>query len=483
VNPDIGAQGAGAGKRVNYAMLENYYSFPEGLNDPDRKQYGPDGPRRVALLTNTPLIVKTSTTANTSVAAGEIIEYNIVAPLPPIRSNLYDATVYDVLPDGLSFGGSGTVNGVGPGPVSLNIGDGDGQVPGDEVVVTGGRGEVSISVVGRRLDVNIKKIDAEGGGHDQVTVTVRCLVKSAFSNGRPIPRLHKFVNNASLLWYDDDVSFPDRVRYAVVSPDVCHFYNATGILFEPSQTGTAQPGTIRIYRHVLRNFENNPITVPITFSSTQKDWVWQLFTGDGNGNMVEGPYEVETLANNESRCYVSVPADGMTEVIMRVFVPTDITSMITDVLTVTATGGGNISTITDVTVTTAERIAVFKEVSTGTEAYTTRLQVQPTGSNAVNQRIRFFNNGPENVKEVYIYDFIPNYTVYIANSAVNTPEYALQYSKDGGVNWTVGEPAAKGESVVDGTVPAVTNLRWYYNEGGALTPGDEHVITFQLRIK
>ncbi|MGI5923766.1 MAG: isopeptide-forming domain-containing fimbrial protein, partial [Lentisphaeria bacterium] len=42
VNPDIGAQGAGAGKRVNYAMLENYYSFPEGLNDPDRKQYGPD---------------------------------------------------------------------------------------------------------------------------------------------------------------------------------------------------------------------------------------------------------------------------------------------------------------------------------------------------------------------------------------------------------------------------------------------------------
>ncbi|MDD4539783.1 MAG: hypothetical protein PHT80_12265, partial [Lentisphaeria bacterium] len=59
----------------------------------------------------------------------------------------------------------------------------------------------------------------------------------------------------------------------------------------------------------------------------------------------------------------------------------------------------------------------------------------------------------------------------------------LQYSKDGGVTWLAGEPADNGESVVNGTVPAVSNLRWYYNGGAALTPGNEHVITFQLRIK
>jgi len=168
---------------------------------------------------------------------------------------------------------------------------------------------------------------------------------------------------------------------------------------------------------------------------------------------------------------------------MRVFVPTDITSMITDVLTVTATGGENISTITDVTVTTPERIAVFKDVKT-TGDFTTRLQIQPKADNAIIQRIRFFNNGPEDVKEVYVYDYIPTFSSYIANTAVNTVDYELQYSKDGGVNWIVGEPAANGEEVVEGIVPSVTNLRWYYKKnGGVLTPGDEHVITFQIRIK
>jgi len=474
VNPEIGTQGSGAGQRINYAMLQDYYSFPEGLNDPDRKHYGPEGPRRVSLLTDTPVIIKSSDNADESVVPGDIVEYTIVAPAPIIRANLYEVLLYDIIPDGFTLGGNGTITGIGPGPVSLNIGDDPGQVPGPEIVVTGGRGNVKITVTGRRVDINIDKIDAEGGGHDQVTVTLRCLVKATFSNDKPIPRLHQFTNNASLLWYDDDASFPDRVRYAVVSNNVLHFFNASGIIFEPSQTGTAQPGTIRTYRHILRSFEKKPIIVPLTFSSTQENWIWQLFIGDGNGNLVGGPYN--------SVHPVSVPAEGMVEVIMRVFVPTDITSMITDVLTVTATGGENISTITDVTVTTPERIAVFKDVKT-TGDFTTRLQIQPKADNAIIQRIRFFNNGPEDVKEVYVYDYIPTFSSYIANTAVNTADYALQYSKDGGVNWIVGEPAANGETVVDGRVPAVTNLRWYYKGGGVLTPGDEHVITFQIRIK
>jgi uncharacterized repeat protein (TIGR01451 family)/fimbrial isopeptide formation D2 family protein len=468
VNPNIGTQGSGAGQRVNYAMLQDYYSFPETINDDARKHYGPEGPRRVSLLTDTPAIVKSSVNANDGVTAGETIEYTIVAPTPIIRANLYDVQIYDIIPDGLKFGGNGTITGTGPGPVTLPLPDG-------EVVVNGGGGNVKITVSGRRVDVNIDKIDAEGGAHGQVTVTLSCLVNSVFHNQRSIPRLHEFANNASLLWYDDTADFPDRARYAVVSNNVSHFYDATGIIFEPSQTGTAQPGTIRTYRHVLRSFEDNDIKVPITFDSTQENWVWQLFVGDGNGNLIEGPYN--------SGYKVDLPAKGMVEVIMRVFVPTDITSMITDVLTVTATGDGNVCTITDVTVTTAERIAVFKDVKTNGD-YKTRLQVEPKAGNAITQRIRFFNNGPENVKEVYIYDFIPNYSSYIANTAVNTVDYELQYSKDGGVNWIVGEPAANGEEVVEGIVPSVTNLRWYYKKnGGVLTPGDEHVITFQIRIK
>lgn len=184
--------------------------------------------------------------------------------------------------------------------------------------------------------------------------------------------------------------------------------------------------------------------------------------------MVSGPYS--------SGYYVPAPGNSMTEVIMRAFVPSDITSMITDVLTIKATGGENQSIVTNVTVTTVERIAVFKEVRTDGD-YMTRVEVKPSQGHVIDQRIRFYNNGPESVKEVYIYDFIPRYTAYVANSAINTDDYKLSYSTDGGVTWHDDEPPSS-------TVPSVTNLRWRYNKnGGVLTPGDEHVITFQLRIK
>ncbi|MDQ0289413.1 isopeptide-forming domain-containing fimbrial protein [Oligosphaera ethanolica] len=474
VNPDIGAQGSGAGQRVNQALLDDYYSFPEGINDPNNKLYGPDGPQRTSLLTETPAITKSSANAGDSVVAGAVVEYAIVAPTPVIRANLYDIEIRDSIPNGLTFGGDGSIAGVGPGPVSLDLGDAPGQVPGSEVVVSGGSGAVTISISGRELVVTVERVDAEGGA-DQVTVSMRTLIKDSFDNGAPIARLHEFTNAASLLWYDDDSSFLERSRYATISGTVSHFYDARGILFEPSHTGTAQPGTIRSYRHILRNFEENDINVPLVFSSTQSSWVWQLFIGDGDGNMVDGPYATGHVVN--------VPANGLVEVIMRAFVPSEITSLTTDVLTITATGAvDNVIAVTDVTVTQAERVAVFKEVST-TGDYATRLNVQPSQGNAVNQRIRFVNTGPDDIKEVYIFDFIPEHTAYIANSAVNTAEFGLQYSKDGGVTWLAGEPADNGESVVNGTVPAVTNLRWYYNGGAALTPGNEHVITFQLRIK
>lgn len=152
-------------------------------------------------------------------------------------------------------------------------------------------------------------------------------------------------------------------------------------------------------------------------------------------------------------------------------------------LTITANGAlDNIITVTDVTVVQVERIAVFKDIST-TGDYATRLNVNPDQNNAINQRIRFTNNGAQDVKEIYIYDFIPESTAYIANSAINTAEFGLQYSKDGGVNWSLGEPATNGETIVNGTVPSVTNLRWYYAAGGILVPGIEKTVTFQIRIK
>ncbi|MFA6930588.1 MAG: hypothetical protein WCT05_09685, partial [Lentisphaeria bacterium] len=474
VNPDIGAQGSGAGQRVNQALLNDYYSFPENINDPSRKQYGPDGPRRISILTEVPDIDKTSPNADESILPGGIVEYTLVAPKNIIRANLYEVEFRDTIPDGLSFGGDGSSVGAGPGPVTLNLGDAIGQVLGDEVVVTGGNGVVSITVSGRDLLVTVERIDADGGD-DQVSVVLRTLVKTSFDNAAPIARLHEFSNTASLLWYDDDSTFAARSRYATLSPTVSHFFDARGILFEPSHTGTAQPGTIRVYRHLLRNFEDEAINIPLEFSSTQTSWVWQLFIGDGDGNMVSGPFE--------SGVSVPVPANGVTEVIMRCFVPTEITSLTTDVLTITANGAlDNIITVTDVTVVQVERIAVLKDIST-TGDYATRLNVNPDQNNAINQRIRFTNNGAQDVKEIYIYDFIPENTAYIANSAINNAEFGLQYSKDGGVTWLPGEPATNGETIVNGTVSAVTNLRWYYDTGGILVPGIEKTVTFQIRIK
>ncbi|MDY0177138.1 MAG: DUF11 domain-containing protein, partial [Lentisphaeria bacterium] len=464
VNPEIGARGSGTGQRVNLANLEQYYSFPEGVNDDSRKEYGPEGPRRVSLRTDVPAILKSSDTADKSLLPGGIVEYKLLAPASEINANLYDVLIRDELPDGLSFGGSGTVSGSGPGPVTLELGDGPGQVPGFEVEVTGGSGTISIAIVDRMLVIEIEQIEPE----QQVEVSLRAIVGSTFDNGNPINRLYEFVNTANLLWWDTQDDFEERNRYVSLSPPVSHFFDARGILFEPSHSGTAQPGTIRSYRHVLRNFEENDIQVPINFSNTQEKWVWQLFVGDGEGNMVSGPYDSGTL--------VSVPAQDWTEVIMRVFVPEEITAFTTDVLNITATGAvDNIISVSDVTVVQAERIAVFKEIKTDGD-YLTRLQVQPEPGNAVTQRIRFYNNGPEDVKEVYIYDFIPEHTAYVANSAVDDAEFALQYSLDGGVSWLPGEPPAP-------DLNKVSNLRWYYNAGGILKPGDEKTITFQIRIK
>jgi len=347
-------------------------------------------------------------------------------------------------------------------------------VNGNEIEVAGIKGNASITITGRVLSILIDQIEPEGGA-DQVTVTVRAMVKSQFDNGLPLNRLHEFRNLAVLFWYDADDTYTLRARHASMSNAVSHYFDARGILFEPSHTGTAQPATIRTYRHWLRNFEENDLTVPIEFSAIQPGWVWQLFIGDGEGNMVSGPFE--------SGHAVPVAANSATEVIMRVFVPAEITTMITDVLTITATGAmDNVITVTDVTVVQVERVAVFKEIST-TGDYTTRMEVQPQENNNINQRIRFINNGPEAVKNVYLYDFIPEHTSYVANSAVNNAEFNLEYSKDGGVNWIAGEPAEKGEAVSNGLVPKVTNLRWLYNGGDTLIPGEEKIITFQLRIK
>ena len=93
----------------------------------------------------------------------------------------------------------------------------------------------------------------------------------------------------------------DVHRYLAILKHLGVLDHASGIIFEPSQTGTAQPGTIRTYRHILRSFEKKPIIVPLTFSSTQENWIWQLFIGDGNGNLV-ALERVQTFVCADTNC-------------------------------------------------------------------------------------------------------------------------------------------------------------------------------------
>lgn len=71
--------------------------------------------------------------------------------------------------------------------------------------------------------------------------------------------------------------------------------------------------------------------------------------------------------------------------------------------------------------------------------------------NRLDYRINWqFNQGQDPLEDPYLYDTIPDGTTYVAGSA--SPTANIEYSLDGGLTWTAGEPP-------DGS-PAGTMLRW-----------------------
>ncbi|GAB5559198.1 MAG: hypothetical protein SynsKO_08450 [Synoicihabitans sp.] len=482
VNPNIGGEGSGVGLMANRANVTESQSFPGGVNDADRKTFDPVGPVSHTLVTPTPLVTKTSVNADASVTVGDVITYTITAPASLIRANLYQVEIRDELPEGLSFGGTGTTGPTAAGTVTLDVGGTSGA--GNDVTVVGGSGNVTINIPDdRTLSVLIDLIandDGTAATVDQVTVTLQAVVQSTFSNSAPIPRLHAFENYAELYWFNSDVAdavFTGRNRFLVLSDKVTHYFEAFGILLEPDNQGVGVPGEIKTYRHTLRNFQSTAANVPLTWSSTL-GWTWVAYIGDGEGNIVSGPYQPDDT--------FAVAGDGSTEIIMQAFIPAPSTAFTTDVLTLTAfgppdyveaVGGGDQDiSVYDTTVVQSPGVVIRKDISEDDGAtYDTRLEVDPDDADRITQRLRFINNSPEPVKEIYVYDFVPEYTAYVAGTAVNDGTYALSYSTDGGQSWTNGEPGGVSDSV--------TNLRWYFSGGAALPPGVEHTITFKLRVK
>ncbi|MCU0791446.1 MAG: hypothetical protein MUE42_01025 [Opitutaceae bacterium] len=496
LNPELGAEGSGVGLMANRAQIPAYASFPAGIASTSPKTYDPLGPAVHTLIAPAPTVAKTALAPHlpgSSLTAGDIVTYVITAPAALIRANLYDVEIRDSLPDGMSFVSAGVVTApAGPAgaPVAL---DTTPTIPGSEVEVEGGAGDVTITIApdARSVSVRIDRVDetdgdAAGADIDQVVITLRARVNDTFANGAPIPRLHEFANYAELYWYNSDVTFAARSRFLLVSERVSHYYEAFGLLLEPDNQGTAVPGEVKTYRHLLRNFESGAVDVPLTWSSTL-GWNWLAYEGDGQGNVVSGPY-----APGDGHLF-AVPGDGAIEIIMQAFVPAPATAFTTDVLTLTAFGppdfaaalnpGDQDISVYDTTTVQLPGVVITKDISDNNGAtYADRLLIDPSDPDRVLQRLRFYNNSPVGVRSVYVHDNIPQHTAYVANSAVNTPLYALSYSKDQGQTWLPGEPAVS-EPVVGGTVPSVTHLRWLYDGGALLVPGPVHTVTFKLKVK
>ncbi|RLE37330.1 hypothetical protein DRJ12_03045, partial [Candidatus Acetothermia bacterium] len=113
VPTDIGAGRTGSRALVNNANA-TAYSLPTGTNDSGRREYAV-GPAQVPLTTQLAKVNKgQSPSDGSAVNSGDTITYTLSLPSPAIQATLYDVTVADTVPDGLSVTSvtiSGGVNG------------------------------------------------------------------------------------------------------------------------------------------------------------------------------------------------------------------------------------------------------------------------------------------------------------------------------------------------------------------------------------
>ncbi|MCC5834064.1 MAG: DUF11 domain-containing protein [Opitutales bacterium] len=509
LNPAVGAKGGGFGLRVNRAGLD-YLSFPasrvdsqidgsnlENTDNSQPKAYDP-ADRSFALLLDTPAVrkVAASPSAGSSVSSDDLITYRIAVPFETIRATMYDVQIVDVLPNGL------TIDPVGD--------------PDTEVVLQGADGAtVNTTINGRTIEIDISRIDPGAGevadrfgdptdgflnletadtndfnanARDQVFVEITARVSDTgtFANGAPISRLHEFQNFASVFWHDAPDSVSDRNFYGVVSGIVSHFFEATGIIFEPSHTESGIRGTVKEYPHKIRNFSQQASDVELTWAASTRDWDWAFYIVASDGSR-SGPYQSGEVINVPARD-VGGGQSGTVDVLFRAFIPSETPPNATDILLVTATSPTDEFEpidITNVTTVTNEDIGILKAVSIGDQVngpYSTELEARPNDADRVWNRLTVQNLSNETLNEVFVYDYMPEHTRYVAGTATTLGgEFVLSYSIDGGQNWISGEPG--------GASAQVTNLRWQYvgdtggKGAGMLEPGTEKVLYFQMRIK
>ena len=78
--------------------------------------------------------------------------------------------------------------------------------------------------------------------------------------------------------------------------------------------------------------------------------------------------------------------------------------------------------------------------------------------------------GPEALKEIWIEDALPAYADYVDASATDNATYDARYSSDGITYNTATSPAAR-------------FIKWYYDTGGDLDPGETGSVQYEMIIR
>ena len=231
----------------------------------------------------------------------------------------------------------------------------------------------------------------------------------------------------------------------------------------PDRSGTIEPGSTVWYEHVLQNYGERGNRFYLEINPGNDGWTYILY------DMNEPPSQ---LPIENDQYYIDLDeAGGATDQAtfrLRIFAPAETPVNTVDVTAVTAIardhGIALTSSVVDVTRVVAGDLVLIKSVNPPG-------QVRP--GEILEYTTEFFNksNGP--LTNVIIYDQIPAYVRFVADSQSSSldPSVAYEVSLDGGASWE--DAAGKGAGV--------TNLRVRIDL--PLPPGERHTITFEVEVK
>jgi fimbrial isopeptide formation D2 family protein/uncharacterized repeat protein (TIGR01451 family) len=431
VPADIGSGRVGARALVNETDATSY-SLPIGINDAGRRQYS-TGPVRAPLTTLLGAITKTQSPGDgETVQSGDSISYTLTFPDPSIQATLYDVSVVDTVPDGLSI---------------------------TNLTATGGTNPAA-SHTGREVTATFDKI----GPAEQGTVTITCTVNATFDSASAISPGQAFPNRATLDWYDASSSAVDRRNHVALSNTITAYFQGAAIVLDPDHTRHTFPGAIITYHHTLENLGSESDTVSLNYGPSTQGWDWILYRADANGNITGTP-----IASGDT---IDIAAGDTQGLIMRAFVPADTPPGTTDIIELVAQGANNSDSVTNITLVSQGKMRLEKrESADGGTTWNT--SIAAGSGDTVRFRLEFTNTGTVELSNVRVIDAVPDYTTYMAGTAAvnNDGSYQIYYSQDGGVSWGASEPSPE----------LVTHIKWEYLSN--VSPGESHYVTYEVELK